>query len=141
MHPDGGKLEFVSRRAGASAHAPYPLVPNNATGYHQTRLLTDENLLFIINYIQIGEPSCMSRHCQSQQSEWRQFRHIARSTARHPYTRFLMNEAFIGPTGELVAHWVLADLPDLQVTSTLFKGYNLSGFRVGYAVLKNVGIC
>jgi histidinol-phosphate aminotransferase len=53
---------------------------------------------------------------------------------RHPETRFLVDEAFIGVAGrsvvELVPHH-----PNLLVTRTLSKAHSLAGFRVGYAVL------
>jgi histidinol-phosphate aminotransferase len=53
---------------------------------------------------------------------------------RHPDTRFLVDEAFIGLAGESVAHLV-PDHPNLLVTRTLSKAHSLAGFRVGYAIL------
>jgi histidinol-phosphate aminotransferase len=53
---------------------------------------------------------------------------------RHPNTRFLVDEAFIGMAGESVAQLVPAH-PNLLVTRTLSKAHSLAGFRVGYAVL------
>jgi histidinol-phosphate aminotransferase len=53
---------------------------------------------------------------------------------RHPDTRFLVDEAFIGLAGESVAHWV-PDFPNLLFTRTLSKAHSLAGFCVGYAIL------
>ena len=53
---------------------------------------------------------------------------------RHPETRFLVDEAFIGLAGESVVHLV-PDHPNLLVTRTFSKAHSLAGFRVGYAVL------
>lgn len=54
--------------------------------------------------------------------------------ARHPQTRFLVDEAFIGLAGETVAHLVPRHA-NLLVTRTLSKAHSLAGFRVGYAIL------
>jgi histidinol-phosphate aminotransferase len=53
---------------------------------------------------------------------------------RHPDTRFLVDEAFIGMAGESVAPLV-PTYPNLLVTRTLSKAHSLAGFRVGYAIL------
>lgn len=53
---------------------------------------------------------------------------------RHPHTRFLVDEAFIGLAGESVVQLV-AEHANLLVTRTLSKAHSLAGFRVGYAVL------
>jgi histidinol-phosphate aminotransferase len=53
---------------------------------------------------------------------------------RHPETRVLVDEAFIGLAGQSVAHLV-PEHPNLLVTRTLSKAHSLAGFRVGYAVL------
>jgi histidinol-phosphate aminotransferase len=52
---------------------------------------------------------------------------------RHPHTRILVDEAFIGMAGESVASWV-PRFPNLLVTRTLSKALSLAGFRVGYGV-------
>jgi histidinol-phosphate aminotransferase len=52
----------------------------------------------------------------------------------YPETRFLIDEAFIGCSGETVAALV-PRLRNLLVTRTLSKADSLAGFRVGYAVL------
>jgi histidinol-phosphate aminotransferase len=53
---------------------------------------------------------------------------------RHPETYVLVDEAFIGMSGEPVAHLVPRH-KNLLVTRTLSKAHSLAGFRVGYAVL------
>jgi histidinol-phosphate aminotransferase len=53
---------------------------------------------------------------------------------RHPQTRFLIDEAFIGMAGESVAQLVPKHA-NLLVTRTLSKAHSLAGFRVGYAIL------
>lgn len=53
---------------------------------------------------------------------------------RHPDTRFLVDEAFIGLAGQSVAHLV-PRYRNLLVTRTLSKAHSLAGFRVGYAIL------
>lgn len=52
---------------------------------------------------------------------------------RHPRTRFLVDEAFIGLAGETVVDWV-PEHSNLLVTRTLSKAHSLAGFRVGYGV-------
>lgn len=52
---------------------------------------------------------------------------------RHPQTRFLVDEAFIGLAGQSVVHLV-PEHPNLLVTRTLSKAHSLAGFRVGYGV-------
>jgi histidinol-phosphate aminotransferase len=54
--------------------------------------------------------------------------------SRYPDTRFLVDEAFIGLSGQSVAHMVIR-YPNLLVTRTLSKAHGLAGFRVGYAIL------
>jgi histidinol-phosphate aminotransferase len=61
-------------------------------------------------------------------------RPLAGLLGRHPSTRFLVDEAFIGMAGESVAHLV-PSYPNLLVTRTLSKAHSLAGFRVGYAIL------
>ena len=53
------------------------------------------------------------------------------SLVRHPDTRFLVDEAFIGLAGQSVVHLV-PDHPNLLVTRTLSKAHSLAGFRIGY---------
>jgi histidinol-phosphate aminotransferase len=53
---------------------------------------------------------------------------------RHPDTYVLVDEAFIGMSGESVARLV-PKYRNLLVTRTLSKAHSLAGFRVGYAVL------
>jgi histidinol-phosphate aminotransferase len=53
---------------------------------------------------------------------------------RHPETRFLVDEAFIGLAGESVAPLV-PRYDNLLVTRTLSKAHSLAGFRIGYAIL------
>ena len=52
---------------------------------------------------------------------------------RHPQTRFLVDEAFIGLAGQSVAHLV-PEHPNLLVTRTLSKAHSLAGFRIGYGI-------
>jgi histidinol-phosphate aminotransferase len=52
----------------------------------------------------------------------------------YPETRFLIDEAFIGCSGETVAALV-PHHRNLLVTRTLSKADSLAGFRVGYAIL------
>ncbi len=53
---------------------------------------------------------------------------------RHPDTRFLVDEAFIGLASQSVTHLV-PRYPNLLVTRTLSKAHSLAGFPVGYAIL------
>jgi len=52
---------------------------------------------------------------------------------RHPQTRFLVDEAFIGLAGQSVVHLV-PEHPNLLVTCTLSKAHSLAGFRIGYGI-------
>lgn len=53
---------------------------------------------------------------------------------RYPNILFLVDEAFIGLSGQSVAHLVPA-YRNLLVTRTLSKARSLAGFHVGYAIL------
>jgi len=53
---------------------------------------------------------------------------------RYSNIPFLVDEAFIGLSGQSVAHLV-PEYSNLLVTRTLSKAHSLAGFRVGYAVL------
>jgi histidinol-phosphate aminotransferase len=53
---------------------------------------------------------------------------------KHPQTRFLVDEAFIGMAGRSVAHLV-PRYSNLLVTRTLSKAHSLAGLRIGYAIL------
>jgi len=53
---------------------------------------------------------------------------------RYPDTDFLVDEAFIGLSGETVVPLVPRHR-NLLVTRTLSKAHSLAGFRVGYAIL------
>src|SRR4030066_217879 len=55
------------------------------------------------------------------------------ASPRHPQTRVLVDEAFIGLAGQSVAHLV-PEHPNLLVTRTLSKAHSLAGFRVGYGI-------
>ena len=53
---------------------------------------------------------------------------------KYPDTLFLVDEAFIGITGQTVAKLV-PEYTNIIVTRTFSKAHSLAGFRVGYAIL------
>ncbi|MGD8421922.1 MAG: aminotransferase class I/II-fold pyridoxal phosphate-dependent enzyme, partial [Gammaproteobacteria bacterium] len=142
LHINAGSeliLRQLFDRLGQRVHLltpTYPLFPEIAEQYTETRLLPENDFAFDLAELEIPDrttlavivnpnnPNGGSFHMQPLQGLLR----------RYPETRFLVDEAFIGLAGQSVAHLV-PEYSNLLVTRTLSKAHSLAGFRVGYAIL------
>jgi len=114
----------------------YPLFPEIAKQYTETRLLPENDFAFDLAELDIPAGTTLAVIVNPNNPNGGSFdmTPLPGLLRRHPDTRFLVDEAFIGLAGESVAHWV-PDYPNLLVTRTLSKAHSLAGFRVGYAIL------
>jgi histidinol-phosphate aminotransferase len=114
----------------------YPLFPEIAGRWSETRLLPERNFAFDLAQLAIPEGTTLAAIVNPNNPNGGTFdmAPLPGLLARHPRTRFLVDEAFIGLAGQSVATLV-PNYPNLLVTRTLSKAHSLAGFRVGYAVL------
>jgi histidinol-phosphate aminotransferase len=132
-------LRQLFDRLGQSVHLltpTYPLFPEIAARYTETRLLPENDFAFDLAELEIPAGTSLAVIVNPNNPNGGTFDMAPLPTLleRHPDTRFLVDEAFIGLAGQSVAHWV-PDYPNLLVTRTLSKAHSLAGFRVGYAIL------
>jgi histidinol-phosphate aminotransferase len=132
-------LRQLFERYGQRVHLlmpTYPLFPEIAQRYTETRLLPECNFAFDLAELAIPAGTTLAVIVNPNNPNGGTFdmRPLPTLLRRCPDTRFLVDEAFIGMAGESVAP--LVPLHDnLLVTRTLSKAHSLAGFRVGYAVL------
>jgi histidinol-phosphate aminotransferase len=114
----------------------YPLFPEIAQRYTETRLLPEKDFAFNLNDLHIPQGTTLAVIVNPNNPNGGSFdmAPLPALLRRYPQTHFLVDEAFIGLAGESVAHLV-PDYPNLLVTRTLSKAHSLAGFRVGYAIL------
>jgi histidinol-phosphate aminotransferase len=114
----------------------YPLFPEIARHYTETRLSPKDAFRFDLAALRIPKGTTLAVIVNPNDPNGLTFDVGALPALldRHPETRFLVDEAFIGLAGESVVRLV-PDHPNLLVTRTLSKGHSLAGLRVGYAVL------
>jgi histidinol-phosphate aminotransferase len=132
-------LRQIFDRFGQQVHLltpTYALFPEIARRYTETPLLPEEDFAFDLSELKIPEGTTLAVIVNPNNPnggifDMRSFPILLR---RHPDTRFLVDEAFIGLAGQSVAH-LIPEHPNLLVTRTLSKAHSLAGFRVGYAVL------
>lgn len=132
-------LRQLFDRFGGQVHLltpTYPLFPEVAGRWTETRLLAERNFAFDLAALSIPEGSTLAVIVNPNNPNGGCFdmAPLPGLLARYPHTRFLVDEAFIGLAGQSVANLV-ARHPNLLVTRTLSKAHSLAGFRVGYAVL------
>jgi histidinol-phosphate aminotransferase len=132
-------LRQLFERFGQQVHllAPtYPLFPEIAQRYTETRLLPERDFAFDLADLAIPANTTLAVIVNPNNPNGGTFdmRPLPELLRRHSNTRFLVDEAFIGMAGESVAQLV-PEHPNLLVTRTLSKAHSLAGFRVGYAVL------
>ena len=132
-------LRQLFDRLGRQAHLltpTYPLFPEIAQRYTETRLLPEKDFAFDLAELDIPAGTTLAVIVNPNNPNGGSFdmTPLPGLLRRRPDTRFLVDEAFIGLAGESVAHWV-PDYPNLLVTRTLSKAHSLAGFRVGYAIL------
>jgi histidinol-phosphate aminotransferase len=132
-------LRQLFDRLGQRVHLltpTYPLFPEIAERYTETRLLPEQDFAFDLADLQIPDGTTLAVIVNPNNPNGGIFdmAPLPNLLNRHPDTQFLVDEAFIGLAGDTVAHLV-PEYPNLLVTRTLSKAHSLAGFRVGYAIL------
>ena len=132
-------LRQIFDRFGQQAHLlrpTYALFPEIAARFTETRLPPERGFAFDLAGLEIPEGTTIAVIVNPNNPNGGVFdmAPLPDLLRRHPGTRFLVDEAFIGMAGESVAHLVPRH-PNLLVVRTLSKAHSLAGFRVGYAVL------
>jgi histidinol-phosphate aminotransferase len=132
-------LRQIFDRFGDRVHLltpTYPLFPEIARHYTETRLRPEDAFRFDLAALDIPEGTTLAVIVNPNNPNGLTFDVAAMPALleHHRETRFLVDEAFIGLAGETVVPLV-PDHPNLLVTRTLSKAHSLAGFRVGYAVL------
>jgi histidinol-phosphate aminotransferase len=131
-------LRQLFQRFGQQVHLltpTYPLFPEIAERYTETRLSQADDFLFDLDQLEIpsGTTLVVIVNPNNPNGEIFDMRPLPDLLARHAHTKFLVDEAFIGMAGQSVADWVPA-YPNLLVTRTLSKAHSLAGFRIGYGI-------
>jgi histidinol-phosphate aminotransferase len=132
-------LRQLFERFGRQVHLltpTYALFPEIARQYTETRLLPEQDFAFDLNQVVIPDGTTLTVIVNPNNPNGGVFdmAPLPELLRRHPVTRFLVDEAFIGLAGESVAHLV-PEYSNLLVTRTLSKAHSLAGFRIGYAIL------
>ncbi len=132
-------LRQIFDRLGERVHLltpTYPLFPEIARHFTETRLLPERDFAFDLAELEIPANTTLVVIVNPNNPNGGTFDMavLPGLLARHRDTCFLVDEAFIGLGGESVVHLV-PEHPNLLVTRTLSKAHSLAGFRVGYAVL------
>lgn len=132
-------LRQLFDRFGQQVHLltpTYPLFPEIAQHYTETRLLPENDFAFDLSQLQIPNGTTLAVIVNPNNPNGGIFdmTPLPDLLQRYPNTRFLIDEAFISLAGQSVAHLV-PEYPNLLVTRTLSKAHSLAGFRVGYAIL------
>ncbi|MGC2048396.1 MAG: histidinol-phosphate transaminase [Gallionella sp.] len=132
-------LRQLFDRYGQQVHLltpTYMLFPEIARQFTETRLLPEQDFAFDLNKLVIPAGTTLAVIVNPNNPNGGIFdmKPLPELLRRHPQTRFLIDEAFIGMAGESVVHLV-PEHANLLVTRTLSKAHSLAGFRVGYAIL------
>lgn len=131
-------LRQLFDRFGQQVHLltpTYVLFPEIARRYTETRLPPEKDFAFDLAELVIPEGTTLVVIVNPNNPNGGIFdmAPLPDLLRRHPQTRFLIDEAFIGLAGESVAHWV-PEYSNLLVTRTLSKAHSLAGFRIGYGI-------
>lgn len=132
-------LRQLFDRFGQQVHLltpTYVLFPEIARRYTETRLPPEKDFAFDLSELMIpaGTTLVVIVNPNNPNGGIFDMTPLPDLLRRHPQTRFLIDEAFIGLAGETVARLV-PQYSNLLVTRTLSKAHSLAGFRVGYAIL------
>lgn len=132
-------LRQLFLRLGQKVHLltpTYVLFPEIARSYTETRLKPEDGFAFDLSRLQIPDGTTLAVIVNPNNPNGGTFdmSPLPDLMKRHANTYFLVDEAFIGMSGQSVASWV-PRYPNLIVTRTLSKAHSLAGFRVGYAIL------
>ena len=131
-------LRQLFDRFGQQVHLltpTYVLFPEIARHYTETRLLPENDFTFDLAELAIPQGTTLAVIVNPNNPNGGIFdmAPLPDLLRRHPQTRFLVDEAFIGLAGQSVAHMV-PEHPNLLVTRTLSKAHSLAGFRIGYGI-------
>ena len=131
-------LRQLFDRFGQQVHLltpTYVLFPEIARHYTETRLLPENDFAFDLAELLIPQGTTLAVIVNPNNPNGGIFdmTPLPELLRRHPETRFLVDEAFIGLAGQSVAHLV-PEHPNLLVTRTLSKAHSLAGFRIGYGI-------
>jgi len=131
-------LRQLFDRFGQQVHLltpTYVLFPEIARHYTETRLLPDNDFAFDLAALAIPQGTTLAVIVNPNNPNGGIFdmRPLPELLRRYPETRFLIDEAFIGLSGQSMAHLV-PEHPNLLVTRTLSKAHSLAGFRIGYGI-------
>jgi histidinol-phosphate aminotransferase len=131
-------LRQIFDRLGQQVHLltpTYPLFPEIAVRYTETRLLPEANFTFDLKDLTIPPGTTLAVIVNPNNPNGGTFdmTPLPELLQRYPQTYFLVDEAFIGLAGESVVSWV-PEHQNLLVTRTLSKAHSLAGFRVGYGI-------
>ena len=132
-------LRQIFARFGQQVHLltpTYPLFPEIAQRFTETRLVPDNDFLFDLADLQIPDDTTLAVIVNPNNPDGGIYdmTPLPGLLHRYPATRFLVDEAFIGIAGQSVANLV-SQYSNLLVTRTLSKAHSLAGFRIGYAIL------
>ncbi|WP_435348882.1 aminotransferase class I/II-fold pyridoxal phosphate-dependent enzyme [Haloarchaeobius sp. HRN-SO-5] len=142
IHVDAGSeliLRQLFDRFGQQVHLltpTYPLFPEIAEQYTETRLQPEDDFQFDLGDLEVPSGTTLVVLVDPNNPNGGSFDMdpLPDLLEAYPETRFLVDEAF----GEFVDESVVDLVPqydNLLVTRTLSKAHSLAGFRVGYAVL------
>lgn len=131
-------LRQLFDRFGQQVHLltpTYALFPEIARRYTETRLPEDKGFAFDLSELVIpaGTTLVVIVNPNNPTGGIFDMAPLPDLLRRHPQTRFLVDEAFIGLAGQSVAHLV-PQHPNLLVTRTFSKAHSLAGFRIGYGI-------
>ncbi|QDV20547.1 Histidinol-phosphate aminotransferase 2 [Gimesia panareensis] len=132
-------LRQIFDRLGQHVHLltpTYALFPEIAAQFTETQLLPEQNFAFDLSRLDIPPQTTLVVIVNPNNPNGGIFDMdpLPDLLRQHPETYFLIDEAFIGMSGQSVADQV-PHYPNLIVTRTLSKAHSLAGFRVGYAIL------
>jgi histidinol-phosphate aminotransferase len=132
-------LRQLFDRFGQQVHLltpTYALFPEIARQYTETHLVPENDFAFDLARLTIPEGTTLMVIVNPNNPNGGVFdlQPLPTLLRQHPKIQFLVDEAFIGLSGQSVASFV-PHYPNLLVTQTLSKAHSLAGFRVGYAIL------
>lgn len=132
-------LRQIFDRLGQRVHLltpTYPLFPEIAQQYTETRLLPENDFRLDLTELNIPEGTTLAVIVNPNNPNGGSFdmRPLPALLTKYPNTHFLVDEAFIGMGGDSVAPLV-PQFSNLLVTRTFSKTESLAGLRIGYALL------
>lgn len=141
LHINAGSeliLRQLFDRFGARVHVltpTYPLFPEIAADYTETRLRPENDFEFDLTRLEVPDETTLVVIVNPNNPNGGTYDMdpLPELLDRHPDTRFLVDEAFVDLAGESVVDLV-PHHDNLLVTRTLSKAHSLAGFRVGYGV-------